>query len=118
VIDRTGDSYIDEALQRLLVGSGRLSDGISRERHLRELHAVEDECSRKVGELEREITELRWRRDQLERDNLHLKSHVRQATTAIPAAMWKKIAALCHPDKHSNSKAATEVMQWLNSVRP
>lgn len=32
--------------------------------------------------------------------------------------MWKRMIALCHPDRHDNSKQATEVTQFLLSVRP
>lgn len=38
----------------------------------------------------------------------------------IDASMWKKMMQLAHPDRHPDSrqKTATEVMAWLNRVRP
>ena len=38
--------------------------------------------------------------------------------SSIPAEMWRRLVQLCHPDRHSNSDAATLATQWLNKVRP
>lgn len=31
---------------------------------------------------------------------------------------WRQLNQLCHPDKHGDSRTATEVFQWLQSVKP
>jgi hypothetical protein len=31
---------------------------------------------------------------------------------------WRRLATLCHPDRHGGSQAATAAMQWLNEIRP
>ena len=36
---------------------------------------------------------------------------------AIPDEMMRRLLHLCHPDKHGNSKAATEATQWLLEQR-
>ena len=38
--------------------------------------------------------------------------------SSIPVEMWRRLVQLCHPDRHSNSDAATTATQWLNKVRP
>lgn len=35
----------------------------------------------------------------------------------IPADMLKRLIHLCHPDKHSNSQAATTATEWLLQQR-
>jgi hypothetical protein len=37
----------------------------------------------------------------------------RQPVAVIPDDMMRRLLHLCHPDKHGNSAAATEVTQWL-----
>lgn len=37
--------------------------------------------------------------------------------SAIPGDMLKRLIALAHPDKHGNSKIATEATQWLLKQR-
>lgn len=32
--------------------------------------------------------------------------------------IWRRLLQLCHPDKHSNSEAATLATQWLNKNKP
>jgi hypothetical protein len=36
----------------------------------------------------------------------------------IPQDHWRRLVQLVHPDKHSNSKVSTEVMQWLLKNKP
>ena len=36
----------------------------------------------------------------------------------IPHDQWRRLVQLAHPDKHNNSKASTEVMQWLLQNKP
>ena len=36
----------------------------------------------------------------------------------IPQDHWRRLVQLVHPDKHDNSKASTEVMQWLLKNKP
>jgi hypothetical protein len=36
----------------------------------------------------------------------------------IPQDHWRRLVQLVHPDKHSNSKASTEVLQWLLKNKP
>lgn len=36
----------------------------------------------------------------------------------IPHDQWRRLVQLAHPDKHGNSKASTEVMQWLLQNKP
>lgn len=31
---------------------------------------------------------------------------------------WRQLNQLCHPDKHGDSRTATDVFQWLQSVKP
>jgi hypothetical protein len=38
------------------------------------------------------------------------------AQTGMTTEMARRIRLLCHPDKHSNSKAATLATEWLNKV--
>lgn len=38
-------------------------------------------------------------------------------TGDIPQARIKQLLRLCHPDRHGNSTTATEVTQWLLSIR-
>jgi hypothetical protein len=40
-----------------------------------------------------------------------------EPTPAIPADVWRRLAHLCHPDKHNGSEAANHAMQWLNAHR-
>lgn len=45
---------------------------------------------------------------------------LREAATmvAIDDARRRQLLQLCHPDRHGNSKVATEVTAWLNQMRP
>lgn len=36
---------------------------------------------------------------------------------SIDAKRWRQLAALTHPDRHGNSRASTEIFQWLNTIR-
>lgn len=36
----------------------------------------------------------------------------------ITEKTWKRLASLCHPDKHDGSDTAKEITQWLNEIRP
>lgn len=36
----------------------------------------------------------------------------------LPKAQWRRLAQLCHPDRHGGSTAANEAMKWLLEVRP
>lgn len=36
---------------------------------------------------------------------------------SIPETMYRKLLMLCHPDKHGNSKLASEVTRWLIDER-
>ena len=36
----------------------------------------------------------------------------------LPKPQWRRLAQLCHPDRHNNSVASTEAMKWLMEVRP
>lgn len=40
------------------------------------------------------------------------------SSTSIPKDVWRRLLQLCHPDKHSNSEAATAATQWLNANKP
>jgi len=37
---------------------------------------------------------------------------------SIPQDHWRRLVQLVHPDKHNNSKASTEAMQWLLKNKP
>ena len=39
------------------------------------------------------------------------------AMVAIDSTRFRELLQLCHPDKHANSKTATEVTAWLNQLR-
>ena len=41
----------------------------------------------------------------------------RNMNVALNPTMVKRLIGLCHPDKHNNSRAATEVTQWLLAQR-
>jgi hypothetical protein len=36
----------------------------------------------------------------------------------LEKSLYRKLVQLTHPDKHGGAKAAVEVTQWLNSVKP
>lgn len=62
-----------------------------------------------LGPILAELEELKAKKK-----NTALSSTVIKEDGAPPI---KQLLLLCHPDKHGNSKAATEVTQWLLSVR-
>lgn len=39
-------------------------------------------------------------------------------TGTIDKEHWRRLAQLCHPDKHNGSQVAIEMQQWLNSIKP
>ena len=43
-------------------------------------------------------------------------AHAKQSP--LLKAQWRRLAQLCHPDRHNNSVASTEAMKWLLEVRP
>jgi len=47
-----------------------------------------------------------------------LRSWERTLSPAIPPEQWRRLAQLCHPDRHGGSTASNEAMQWLNEQRP
>jgi hypothetical protein len=120
----------------LVVGRRRLDDKVTYEWHLRELHAVEDEATRKVEASKSELRRLEDRAltlaRTLEQERFRLNQEVdrerrlrqsaeaavnRATTQGIPKDMWKRLMALCHPDKHGDSAEAKAVAQWLNENR-
>jgi hypothetical protein len=40
-----------------------------------------------------------------------------QQKPPLDLCRWRQLAQLVHPDRHGNSKTATEVTVWLNSLR-
>src|SRR5262249_18620066 len=48
--------------------------------------------------------------------NNYVFDHERIGVT-IPAPMFRKLIALCHPDKHHNSEMSQEVTRWLIDQR-
>jgi hypothetical protein len=38
--------------------------------------------------------------------------------TFLTLPRWRQLVQLCHPDKHQESKTATEVSQWLQDNKP
>lgn len=79
------------------------------------------------------VEELGKQIEQLKIQNGILESRVRSAelrasfpyarygssnTTLIPHDQWRRLVQLTHPDKHNNSQASTEAMQWLLKNKP
>ncbi|MDB6013122.1 MAG: hypothetical protein JWL65_5372 [Gammaproteobacteria bacterium] len=64
-------------------------------------------------------SERRWEREaraQSERND-SLVDFDGETNSPIDASRLRQLLQLCHPDKHNNSKAATEVTAWLNGMR-
>jgi len=76
--------------------------------------------------LQKQIEELRVQNGKLEaqvrlaelRANLPYAHYTPSYSTTIPHDQWRRLVQLAHPDKHNNSKASTEVMQWLLQNKP
>ena len=46
-----------------------------------------------------------------------LRERARLPSLRVPPARLRQLLHLCHPDKHNNSRTATEVTQWLLELR-
>ena len=76
--------------------------------------------------LQRQIDELKEQNRRLEaqvrlaemRASFSYNAHTPFHSTTIPHDQWRRLVQLTHPDKHNNSKASTEVMQWLLQNKP
>ena len=67
------------------------------------------------------VQRLRARLDTLQIENGRLRQQLARRTTDVPALdthRWRSFAQFIHPDRHGNSPVATEIMQWLNQLRP
>jgi hypothetical protein len=79
------------------------------------------------------VEELYKQIEELKEQNVRLETRVRIAeqrlntpyvhyrhtdNVKIPQDHWRRLVQLVHPDKHSNSKVSTEVMQWLLKNKP
>jgi transcriptional regulator with XRE-family HTH domain len=62
----------------------------------------------------------RRRRRSREQREREAAATIREAATMVPIdqARLRQLLQLCHPDRHGNSKVATEVTAWLNQMRP
>ena len=70
-----------------------------------------------------------WRREaraservrELAAENSRLRAELSRARSRGPMgfdkARWRQLVQLAHPDKHRNSKAATDATAWLMAVR-
>ncbi len=74
----------------------------------------------------RERNKLRAEKDSLHEQLFRARSTLfelqqvhsgRSVTPSLPVDIVKRLLSLCHPDKHGNSKASTEVTQWLLEQR-
>lgn len=77
-------------------------------------------------ELQKQIDELKVQNERLEARARYAEQrayspYVQYRHTdkiTIPHDQWRRLVQLAHPDKHNNSKASTEVMQWLLKNKP
>ena len=58
----------------------------------------------------------RWRK-RMETESAAPSPPTEQITLTLSATRLRQLSQLCHPDKHNNSKMATEVTAWLNELR-
>jgi hypothetical protein len=57
----------------------------------------------------------------LQIENERLRQQLARRSPALPALdahRWRSFAQFIHPDRHGNSPVATEIMQFLNQLRP
>ena len=86
---------------------------------LAELGKALAEAQRLQATVEQLKAKIRKDSDELLAARLNsLRSWERTLSPAIPAEQWRRLAQLCHPDRHNGSQAATAAMQWLLEVRP
>jgi hypothetical protein len=77
-------------------------------------------------ELGKQIEELKQQNERLEArvryaEQRSYTPHIQYRYTdniTIPHDQWRRLVQLTHPDKHGNSRASTEVMQWLLQNKP
>jgi hypothetical protein len=96
--------------------------------HLRDMAALEAEYKRKLESVEGQLANAKRSLGLAVLElsgmattvaNLRAELSRRQASSgSIPKDWWRKVMALCHPDRHGNSAESTAVAQWLLSVRP
>jgi hypothetical protein len=66
---------------------------------------------------EKNATILR-QEEEIARLNRAAKANKSSGPASIPKDVWRRLLQLCHPDKHSNTDAATAATQWLNANKP
>ena len=72
----------------------------------------------KLAQLTAELAETRAERDRLRLRVLALELDGQQAKPeGIPPEMLRRLVRLCHPDRHSQSKAANQATAWLLAQR-
>ena len=79
-----------------------------------------NEAVRKVTRLEVRVSELMDANHLLQTECRVLREIARpdrEVRVMIPKTHWRRLAQLCHPDRHNNSVASTEAMKWLMEVR-
>ncbi len=82
------------------------------------LDAVE-ELGKEITSLKQKVTELEARARFAEQRTYTPYVQYRYTDNiTIPHDQWRRLVQLAHPDKHNNSKASTEVMQWLLQNKP
>lgn len=77
-------------------------------------------------EMHKQIEELKVQNRRLEarvsvaemRLNMPYVQYRYSDNTNIPQDHWRRLVQLVHPDKHNNSRASTEAMQWLLQNKP
>ena len=80
---------------------------------------VVEELGKEITALKQKVTELEARaRFAEQRTYTPYVQYRHTDNITIPHDQWRRLVQLTHPDKHNNSKASTEVMQWLLQNKP
>lgn len=80
---------------------------------------VAEEMQKQVEELKRQNERLEARARLAEqRLNTPYVQYRYSDGINIPQDHWRRLVQLVHPDKHNNSRASTEAMQWLLQNKP
>jgi hypothetical protein len=82
------------------------------------LEEERDRLKRENEDLRAELREVEEKARRLTIDLVCAKAKAEIGVGTIPKAMWRKLVALCHPDRHPGSEVAPEVTRWLLELRP
>lgn len=111
-----GEKTLDAQLQAKLSRQGL--ELIKAQKELALYKSANSHLDASCKELNQRLASQTWQITRLTNALKELHASKSTGSSNMTKETWRRLLQLCHPDKHSNSEAATLATQWLNKNKP